>query len=132
MLATDQSHSCWVRGLPLRYPQAAYTTPPIIREPNSTLISTIFFINLIPLARMAGSGEIRLVSLLRVVVVTTSRPVSLIFSFTSWVGKLSGLLMEISRTSKPNSLALGITHRSFSEKASLQIKVSTPNLNIER
>ena len=78
--------------------------------------------------RISGSGEMGLVSGVRVVVHTQSMPTLSSSALTASVGKVKGLEMAKSMTSKPISLALGMTQRSFSLKLSAQIKLSTPNL----
>src|SRR5690606_32620092 len=47
--------------------------------------------------------------------------------FTNSVGKVKGLEIAKSITSKPISFALDIIHKSFSLKFSVHIKLSTPN-----
>ena len=100
----------------------------MILDPNSTLTSTSFFSDFTPAALTLGSGEMTLVSLLRVVMVTASIPTSATFALTSAVGNVSGWAMEMSSVSKPKSLALGMIQRSLTEKFSVQINVLTPKL----
>ena len=81
-----------------------------------------------PAARTAASGLARLRSASSVVVVTGVRSVLASSSMTLSVGNVSGCAMAKSMASKPSSWAFAMTQRSSSQKFSVQMKVSTPNL----
>lgn len=70
-----------------------------------------------------------MISSAKVVVVTGTIPVSLSFALTCAIGNCSGWAIAKSKYSNPISFAFSITHKSLSVKFSVQMNVSTPNLN---